>query len=71
MVVVSAAPDIQRERVLARPGMTAEKFEAILRSQVPDADKRRRADFVIDTGQGIEAARTRVRQIIADLRGQY
>ena len=71
VVVVSAAPDIQRERVLARPGMTAEKFEAILRSQVPDADKRRRADFVIDTGQGIEAARTRVRQIIADLRGQY
>ena len=71
VVVVSAAPDIQRERVLARPGMTAEKFEAILRSQVPDADKRRRADFVIDTGRGIEVARSRVRQIIAELRGPY
>ena len=71
VAVVTAPPDIQRERVLARPGMTAEKFEAILASQVPDAEKRRRADFVIDTGQGIEAARSRVRQIIAELGGSY
>lgn len=71
VAVVTAPPDIQRERVLARPGMTAEKFEAILASQVPDAEKRRRADFVIDTGRGIEVARSRVRQIIAELRGPY
>ncbi|SMD10286.1 dephospho-CoA kinase [Fulvimarina manganoxydans] len=67
VLVVTAAPDIQQARVLARPGMTAEKFEAILRSQVPDAEKRRRADFLVETGSGIEPARMRVRQIIAEL----
>ncbi|WP_339759483.1 dephospho-CoA kinase [uncultured Hoeflea sp.] len=69
IVVVSCAPEIQRQRVLARPGMTAEKFEAILSRQTPDAEKRQRADFVIDTGQGLEAARQQVADIVAELAG--
>lgn len=68
VVVVSAPPEVQRERVLARPGMTAEKFEAILARQTPDAEKRRRADFVIDTGRGLDAAREQVREVINKLR---
>ena len=64
VVVVSADPQIQRERVLARPGMTPERFAAILERQTPDAEKRRRADFVIDTGLGLEAARVQVRRIV-------
>ncbi|MBB3936301.1 dephospho-CoA kinase [Aureimonas phyllosphaerae] len=64
VLVVTAPPDIQRARVLARPGMTAERFEKILASQMPDTDKRRRADFVIDTGEGLEAARGAVRRIV-------
>jgi len=64
VVVVSAAADIQRQRVMERPGMTAEKFEALLAKQVPDAEKRRRADFVVDSGQGIESARAQVREIL-------
>ena len=67
VVVVSAPAEVQRERVLARPGMTPDKFEAILARQVPDAEKRRLADFVVDTGAGMEAARESVRRIIADL----
>ncbi len=64
VVVVSAPPDVQRARVLERPGMTAEKFEAILANQLPDAEKRRRADFVVDTSQGFEAARAQVRAVL-------
>ncbi|MBJ7486578.1 dephospho-CoA kinase [Brevundimonas sp.] len=64
VVVVSADPEIQRERVLARPGMTPERFAAILERQTPDPEKRRRADFVIDTGRGLEAARDQVRRIV-------
>ena len=67
VVVVSAPADIQRKRVLARPGMTPEKFEAILARQVPDTEKRRLADFVVDTGAGMEAARRSVEQIIQAL----
>ncbi|WP_417409412.1 dephospho-CoA kinase [Hoeflea sp.] len=69
IVVVSCAPEIQRQRVLARPGMTAEKFEAILSRQTPDAEKRQRADYVIDTGQGLEAAKQQVADIVAELSG--
>jgi dephospho-CoA kinase len=70
IAVVSAPADVQRERVLSRPGMTPEKFEAILARQTPDAEKRRRADFVIDTSKGIEAARDQVRAIIRELTGK-
>lgn len=70
VVVVSAPAEIQRDRVLARPGMTVEKFEAILAKQVPDAEKRRRADFVIDTGRGLDGAREQVRAIIGALAGK-
>ena len=69
VVVVTASPEIQRARVLARPGMSEAKLAAILAKQVPDAEKRRRADFVIDTGQGFEAARKAVEAIIAELAG--
>lgn len=68
IVVVSCDPQIQHDRVLARPGMTEEKFNLILSRQLPDAEKRARADYVIDTGQGIENARERVNIIIAALR---
>ncbi len=64
VVVVSAPAETQRARVLARPGMTSEKLEAILARQMPDAEKCRRADFVVDTSQGLEAARAQVRAII-------
>jgi len=69
IVVVTAPAGVQRERVLARPGMTEEKFRAILARQVPDAEKRARADFVIDTGLGMEAAREAVKGIVAELSG--
>jgi dephospho-CoA kinase len=68
VVVVSAPEDIQRERVLAREGMTQRKFEAILSAQMPDAEKRSRADFVIDTSRGLEFARRQVREVLATLR---
>lgn len=67
VIVVTAPPDVQRARVLERPGMTSEKFEALLARQVPDAEKRRRADYVVDTGKGFEAARDQVRRLIAVL----
>lgn len=68
VVVVTCDPQVQRERVLARPGMTEEKLAMILSRQMPDAEKRQRADFLVDTGTGIDAARQRVRQIIGSLR---
>ena len=62
--VVTAPAEVQAARVLARPGMTRERFEAILSRQLPDTEKRRRADFVVDTGEGLEAARARVGEIV-------
>ncbi|WP_136621611.1 MULTISPECIES: dephospho-CoA kinase [Mesorhizobium] len=67
VVVVTAPAEIQRERVLARPGMTEEKLASILAKQVPDAEKRKQADFVVDTGQGLDAARAQVNAIIRQL----
>ena len=64
VVVVSAPSEVQRARALERPGMTLEKLELILAKQMPDAEKRRRADFVVDTSQGFEAARQQVRAIL-------
>lgn len=68
VVVVSAPADAQRQRVLARPGMTVEKFEQILKLQVPDAEKRARADHVIDTGASLEDTRRQVSALVAKLR---
>jgi dephospho-CoA kinase len=68
ILVVTASPEVQKQRVMARPGMTEEKFAAILANQVSDREKRRNADFVIDTSAGMEAARREVRGVIAKLR---
>jgi dephospho-CoA kinase len=67
VVVVTASAELQRERVMARPGMTDEKFRAILARQLPDSEKRKRADFVVHTDRGMEAAREEVRAIVAAL----
>ena len=69
VVVVSAPEEVQRARVLARPGMTPEKLDAILARQTRDAEKLAKADFVIDTGSGIEAARDQVRAVLAAATG--
>lgn len=70
VAVVSAPPEVQRSRVLARPGMTEAAFAAILAKQMPDAEKRARADFVIDTSRGFPAAEAEVARIVAALTGQ-
>ncbi|TCS02457.1 dephospho-CoA kinase [Rhizobium sp. BK418] len=68
VVVVSADPQIQRKRVLARPNMTEEKFNMILSRQISDAEKRRRADYIVDSSHSIETARKQVANIIAELK---
>ncbi|MEO1748371.1 MAG: dephospho-CoA kinase, partial [Pseudomonadota bacterium] len=65
--LVTAPAEVQRERVLSRPEMTKDRFDAILAKQTPDAEKRKKADFIIDTSQGMDHARTAVRDIIAQL----
>lgn len=69
VVVVTAEPEIQRQRVLARDGMTVDRFEAILAKQVPDREKRKGAHFLIDTGRGFEAAERQVVAITRALAG--
>ncbi len=64
VVVVSAPPEIQRRRALERPGMTEEKFAALVAKQMPDAEKRRRADFIVDSSQSLDHARAQVRDIL-------
>jgi dephospho-CoA kinase len=64
VVVVTTSPEIQRERILARPNMTDEKLDAILARQMPDAEKRRRANFVVDTSHGLDPVRMRIRDIL-------
>lgn len=67
IVVVSAPFEIQAERVLARPGMTEEKFQAILARQMPDAEKRAKADFVVETDKGLDDAFAQVKAIVEQL----
>jgi dephospho-CoA kinase len=64
VVVVTTSPDIQRQRILERDNMTAEKLDVILARQLPDAEKRKRADFVVDTSHGLEPVRARIRDIL-------
>ncbi len=66
VVVVSAPAEVQRARVLARPGMTEEKFEALLSRQLPDAEKRARADFVVPSGDGVDVARASISALLAE-----
>jgi dephospho-CoA kinase len=68
LVVVSAPSDVQRARVLGRPGMTPKKFEALLARQIPDVDKRAKAHFVIVTDKGLDHARDQVRMVLAAIR---
>jgi dephospho-CoA kinase len=67
IVVVSAPAEVQRRRAFERPGMTEEKFAALVAKQVPDAEKRRRADFVVDTSKGFDHARAQVRDILGTI----
>lgn len=66
VVVVTTSPEVQRERILARDNMTAEKLDYILARQLPDAEKRKRADFVVDTSHGLDPVRSRIRDILAE-----
>lgn len=68
IVVVTCDPRVQRDRVLSRPNMTEEKFQLILSRQMPDLEKRQKADFIIDTGNGLDTARQRVSSVIKSLR---
>jgi dephospho-CoA kinase len=69
-VVVSAPADLQRERALARPGMTPEKFDQLLRRQMPDAEKRARADFVVDSSVSLDDMQNQIDKILDSLRGR-
>ncbi len=70
VLVVTASREVQRARVLARPGMTAEKFAAIAAKQMPDAEKRQKAHFLVDTGRGFAAAERQVGDILRALAGR-
>jgi dephospho-CoA kinase len=66
VVVVTTSAELQRERILARPDMTEEKLAAILARQMPDAEKRKRAHFVVDTSHGLDPVRARIKDILAE-----
>jgi dephospho-CoA kinase len=66
VVVVTTSPEIQRERILARDNMSGEKLDAILARQLSDAEKRKRADFIVDTSHGLDPVRTQIRDILAE-----
>jgi dephospho-CoA kinase len=67
VAIVTTSPEVQRARILARPNMTPEKLDAILARQLPDAEKRRRADFVVDTSHGLDPVRGQIRDILVAL----
>ena len=67
VVVVTTSPENQRQRILARGTMTSEALDAILARQLPDAEKRKRADFIVDTSHGLEPVRERIRDILAEV----
>ncbi|WP_431016100.1 dephospho-CoA kinase [Bradyrhizobium pachyrhizi] len=67
VVVVTTSPELQRERVLARGTMDAAKLDAIIAKQMPDAEKRKRADFIVDTSHGLDPVRARIRDILAEV----
>jgi dephospho-CoA kinase len=69
-ICVSAPTDVQRERVLARPGMTSEKFDRIVAGQLPDAEKRKRADYIIETDKGFEDMRVQLQKVVDRIRSQ-
>lgn len=71
VIVVTADQAIQRQRALERPGMTSEQLELILSRQMPDQEKRARADYLVDTGRGMKAAREQVHDIMRDLKAKY
>ncbi len=70
VMLVTASETVQKARVLARPGMTPARFDAIVARQMADAEKRRRADIIIETGGGLESVERQVRALLADLTGQ-
>ena len=67
VVVVTTSPETQRERILARGTMTGEALDAILARQLPDAEKRKRADFVVDTSHGLDPVRAQIKDILAKI----
>jgi dephospho-CoA kinase len=64
--VVTTSPETQRRRILSRDNMSEEKLDAILARQLPDAEKRKRADFIVDTSHGLDPVRDRIRDILAE-----
>jgi dephospho-CoA kinase len=64
VVVVTTSPEVQRQRILARDNMTDEKLDVVLKRQLPDAEKRKRADFIVDTSHGLDPVRARIRDIL-------